>query len=702
MRITALSIENFRGVKNFRIDNLSDFVMIAGPNGCGKSCVFDAIRLLKSIYGGYAPNEWHHFFAELQIDLNRPSDIRRLYRDSTKPIVITATIQLGDSEREYLAQNAEAVLEAVLWMEIGGVDPYQMRFARRANMSMQAQSQLPAVSQQLDARLPGFRTKLQESTQSISITLTPNSPQIVAVPNDVVAALFTTYDPGHLGVIEYHSASRTYQREALGGIDLNVQNFEDQRRQSTLYNWQNKYSNIKSELAATYLRGLIAKEADQDTSISNVNDTIQELFRQFLPDKTYLGVTPEAGGTVSFPVQLGSGEVHDINELSSGEKELVYGYLRLRNSAPKESMILIDEPELHLNPGMLRGLVTFYHQNLGRAQDNQLWLVTHSDALLRQAVSDSRLSVFHMSPLHALEGDLENQASKVVAEDDLEKATIAIVGDLASYKPSARVVILEGGGDSEFDVDLVSTLAPEFAKRVNLISGGDKRRVRDLYETLERSGDQLGARGRFFAVVDSDFDEASTTHAQFLTWGVYHIENFLLEPQFVRLAVNAALRQDRYESDDAVDLALRDSASKVLNRIVYEKVRDSASRRIASSIDIKGNKDTDDPVRAISGSVTATFDRLDSVRADLEESDSLKQVGDMARSGLQAALDSGTWRDIFPGRRVLTQFALDVFGQQVSYSTLRNLIIDKMEDAAFSPPKMQPTIERILGVGVDV
>jgi predicted ATP-dependent endonuclease of OLD family len=41
---------------------------------------------------------------------------------------------------------------------------------------------------------------------------------------------------------------------------------------------------------------------------------------------------------------------HDIDELSSGEKEIVYGYLWLRTGTPRRSIILIDEPELHLNP----------------------------------------------------------------------------------------------------------------------------------------------------------------------------------------------------------------------------------------------------------------------------------------------------------------------------------------------------------------
>ncbi|QKQ74600.1 ATP-binding protein [Nostoc sp. TCL240-02] len=61
-----------------------------------------------------------------------------------------------------------------------------------------------------------------------------------------------------------------------------------------------------------------------------------------------------------------------INELSSGEKEVLYGYLRLRNTAPRNSVLLMDEPELHLNPRLISGLASFYHKNLGKPLGNQL------------------------------------------------------------------------------------------------------------------------------------------------------------------------------------------------------------------------------------------------------------------------------------------------------------------------------------------
>ena len=75
MKIETLKISNVRGIKEVTLDSLGSMVIIAGQNGSGKSCIFDAIRLLKSVYGGYQANEWQQWMGEFQISLtNRSSD----------------------------------------------------------------------------------------------------------------------------------------------------------------------------------------------------------------------------------------------------------------------------------------------------------------------------------------------------------------------------------------------------------------------------------------------------------------------------------------------------------------------------------------------------------------------------------------------------------------------------------------------------
>jgi predicted ATPase len=503
MHFDSLSISNLRAVKKFHVDDLGSFVVVAGQNGSGKSCVFDAIRLLKSAYGGYSANEYHQWFGEFAVNLQDKGSILKLFRDRTTSIVIRASVSFAESEVLYMQDRTEELVEPLAWLQVTG-QPVDHWTWNRASMALQLQHlqpQLNAVSAEFAGNV---RAALGRSSYEIELEITTNGELRVreCLP---IAVAFQAYAPDYLGVVEYHSASRSYERQEVGGINLDARAFEDQRRQRRLYNWQDKYRNVKTELATSYLRSIIARESGQQLAGEDLNETLIELFQTFFPDKVYEGVRPKAGGSLEFPVRLRSGETHDIDDLSSGEKEILYGYLKLRNSAPRNSVILLDEPELHLNPSLLQGFADFYYRHLGAAQSNQLWLVTHSDTLLRQAVGNANYRVYQMVTAHALDGR-ENQAVEVVADDDVERVTIDLVGDLAAYRPYSKVVVLEGKTENGFDVTVVKRLFPDFARRVNLISGDHKQRVRDLYSVLSRADVQAGTRSRFFAIVDKDSD----------------------------------------------------------------------------------------------------------------------------------------------------------------------------------------------------
>src|SRR5262245_15613132 len=102
MHIKRISIDNFKGIRRANLEDLKSLVLIAGENGSGKSCVFDAIRLLKSIYGGYQPNETQQWFGEFQIDLARGADsLMVLFNDKNRPLRLELEIDIDDTEREF-------------------------------------------------------------------------------------------------------------------------------------------------------------------------------------------------------------------------------------------------------------------------------------------------------------------------------------------------------------------------------------------------------------------------------------------------------------------------------------------------------------------------------------------------------------------------------------------------------------------------
>src|SRR5690606_33975695 len=93
---------------------------------------------------------------------------------------------------------------------------------------------------------------------------------------------FSSYNPGQLGLIDYHGPHRLFGREQLQNINVDLNSAREQQKQSSLYNYNNKYSNVKSEMAALYVREALAKQAGADFEENrSVTATLQELFETF-------------------------------------------------------------------------------------------------------------------------------------------------------------------------------------------------------------------------------------------------------------------------------------------------------------------------------------------------------------------------------------------------------------------------------------
>lgn len=119
MRINSLKIDNFRAIRSLDLVGLPDAVVVAGSNGCGKSSVFDAIKLLKSAYGQYNQNKFQQWFSEAQINIQRMGqEANRVLYDPAAPLVIKAVFELAASEQSYLRINATKLIEQFSWTQV--------------------------------------------------------------------------------------------------------------------------------------------------------------------------------------------------------------------------------------------------------------------------------------------------------------------------------------------------------------------------------------------------------------------------------------------------------------------------------------------------------------------------------------------------------------------------------------------------------
>jgi hypothetical protein len=355
---------------------------------------------------------------------------------------------------------------------------------------------------------------------------------------------------------------------------------------------------------------------------------------------------------------------------------------------------------LHLNPSLLEGFTDFYYRHLGLAQENQLWLVTHSDTLLRQAIGNSNYRVYHMQTASACDG---NQASPVLLNNDVERVVVDLVGDLAAYRPHAKVVILEGASVDGFDEMLISRLFPEFAKQVNLVSAESKNRVKDLYAALNTSAEQVGMPNRFFAIVDRDAegfrsppdDEVieSVSAATESTWDVYHVENFLLEPTAIRAAVSSLAGAEQFDSDDAVGAALRTSAEAIVDRLVLEEIQTEVNDELIAAINVGAPPTSADIPKDILPSIEGSVQRI-AARSSKYSQENLEERVISLRDELGHYLESDGWMKRFPGRLILKRFAGEHLNSD--YETFRNVVMDKMAASDYRPENMRLVLRAIL------
>lgn len=693
MRIKSILVENFRAIRKLQLNDLPDAIVIAGPNGCGKSSLFDAIRLIKSAYGQYHQNEYQAWFGEFQISINRiRQESARVLHDPTKPLLIRAEFELTATEQEYLRTNARELYREMNWAQFRGVHHLDGEVVVNPTVR---RTQGPAIERQTTALMKALEQAIDSPMHVAELAMTPTEdPVVTSAP--VVELMFSVYKPERLGVIDYHSPNRHYGREQVANINLQIEDKAQRLGQHALYNTQNKYAGVKAEMAQSYVRQLLAEEAGVTLDAGvDLKMTLDELFAVFFPGKDFLGARPTPSGGLEFPVRLETGREHDINELSSGEKEVLLGYLRLRNSAPKSSTILLDEPELHLNPRLIRGLPRFYQKHLGEALGNQLWLITHSDALLREAVHEPAYAVYHMQLAHTTEPGA-NQVDLVSASAEVEAAIIDLVGDLANYSPRSKVVLLEGE-DSEVDASLIRELFPEFAERVTLVSVGSKRRVGAIHDLLEKasSGGRLDAR--FYSIVDRDTEEgAAVRSGQRFSWDFYHIENYLLEPRFIQQAMRSLQLGTSPPSEAEIQESLQACARETIDDLVRVRLAKTVDKDVRSCIST-GVGPSSQLAHAFHDAATASLERLSALVNEQLTVERLEELEANLRVELERSLRTGTWISEFKGRDILRRFTgrhNKLLG--VSYEKLRNLIANRMREASYRPVGMQRVIDAII------
>lgn len=457
---------------------------------------------------------------------------------------------------------------------------------------------------------------------------------------------------GSPGFFDYINAHRQTQKSQLQTWDSSF--MSDERAKQTLASSDQKFQLTKQYLAGLTMQDLQEFQTSCQSGKPEPNDSLEEIKeffnRFFAPMKfkdVFLNRSP-----FEFVISTPMGDI-DIDDLSSGEKEILNIFIRFHQLKPKESVILFDEADAHLHPDLERRYLEILRQ-LG--QGNQMLLTTHSPEMMIAAGTDSLYTLLKEPPQ-----DGGNQLARVTHNEHLHSVLSELMGSRGIVSFNQRIVFIEGE-DASADRAIYEAAYPPGEYNISFVPAGNSATVR---RTAERVNALLTASidfQQYFSIVDRDierFESDPTEGKRLFRLPVYHVENLLLDENEILKATRSMLglkcpyNTVEEVSSDLQKLILSETHLKPYTKALF----DARLAKIA--------KDAYDAVykQQTTPSTPLTIPKFSEIEGE-------------AKEVLESAIANGTWCSECKGRDLLKAYC----GQHgLKYDHFRNSLISRIK-----------------------
>jgi predicted ATPase len=388
VRINNIVIKNFRVLADIQCDLGPSINVIVGPNAIGKTTVLQAIRLAKALLAPRSPNEAQ----QTLISLGAASQhfpqrlfLGALARDMTRPIEIRSTFSLLDEEINAAWDQAPVIIRGLLQSQLG-----QAFGNPTALIQYLGSPQGQAAAEQTEKQVMPFLEKLRsDKLLTLSLNIDPTSGQIStghAIAGPILGYLDQSLPP-HVSIFSYLPADRALPfgetPVQLGAADTQQQ-LEAHNSQPQL-----KYQRMKNMVFNT----LVMSDLDRQ----HLLDNFAAIFKGILRGRKIDRIDKNDLGMLSIMTEeLDTKRQIEIDNLSSGEKNLALTFLLIAQSVKTGGVVLFDEPELHLNPGVSRLVLEFLRSEYALPKHIQFIICTHSPEIVSGAFSSDDCLLLHL------------------------------------------------------------------------------------------------------------------------------------------------------------------------------------------------------------------------------------------------------------------------------------------------------------------
>jgi predicted ATP-binding protein involved in virulence len=664
MKIEEVEITNFRAIQKVRINFDGVVNVIVGPNAVGKTTILEAIRLVKAILAPRTPNETSQ--ALISAGASSPHipqqiNVAAIARDIDKPVQIIVRFKLEDQEIQALGQNIPRIALQIVQAQIGQSFSNQALLVGYLN-SDQGKRQISEANQNVEH---AFTRMSVNKICTLGVTFSNLNSQIIS--ENQFDQWFFTFLEQNLSpfktVFSYFPADRAIPIGdpgiQIGGGDIGNQ-LESHNSQPQL-----KYARLKNTIFNAQLM--------DDGSKEEMNETFKSLFEKILKDKSLKSISVSPFGLISIQIEdKKTQRVFEIDGLSSGEKGLILTFLTISRSVFQNGIVLLDEPELHLNPAVCRQVLDFILREFGIKKNIQFILCTHSPEILSATINSESCSLYHLIS--------DERATKVRYKDqsELTDALRKLGASEADALLYQGTVFVEGVDDEE----LLVTGFPERMKRFKVKDLGGRIEIEKnikLIQDQESAGSDVGRQIFIFDLDSKPSSLQSKGSVEVLQWQKTNLENYLIDEEAIFDLV-------KNEKKSKINPSTISEVSDILKELAMSQI-DEFSSRLAFRNFQYGNlqfEKSDFANNSIDAVSDLLFARVSNVRLRIGELSftewKIKFLAEREKIAVDTKIDwEPSWKIRCDGKKLLADLQQKI-GLKISLRQFKAEVMQKMRE----------------------
>jgi len=472
----------------------------------------------------------------------------------------------------------------------------------------------------------------------------------------------------YVGSLVQIDSQRNIQTTKYNPVSWLIADPDDQDTPSNFYyqgftgRWQSFMDYIHQKVAA--YQNNLAKEVIEGSDITAASikekfphplEKYKAIFKQLLNDKELQDISPVSPS--EFKYKDGNGSILPFASLSSGEQEVVKVIFDVARKDIKHSVIIVDEPELHLHPTLTFKLV----ETLKAIGDhtNQYIFLTHSADLISTYYSTG--DVYFIDSVQTG----TNQAHKLSELNHGHKTLIKLIGEnLGLFAVGKRLIFVEGE-NSSIDRLTYHTIAQKYLPEAKIIPVGSVENINNLNSVEEQIRNSIFGID-FYMIRDRDGlndtqIETLEANGKIKCLKKKHIENYFLDSGILfkvaeRLCLNTINPQ---LSQAFIESETKRIATDLLKLNLLQNTKEKL--KLNNNFDIPTVKSLEEKdIELIkSEMITAVVGSVSKLATDLTQAN-LQTFMNEEKIKLENFLSTDDWRDKFQGKEIFSKLCNEV------------------------------------------